>query len=107
MTKISMVILIAILIVPSFASASGWSGWLSVQRIDLHPDWKVRVVFNNVIHSDCPGVTTAEWGSSSDVEFMNRVTSSMLAAKASGQEIMLWVSSCSDGIAQVNQTRIQ
>ncbi len=107
MAKISKVILIAILIIPSFASASGWSGWLSVQRIDLHPDWKVRVVFNNVIHSDCPGVIMAEWAASSDVEFMNRVTSSMLAANVSGQEVMLWVSSCSGGIAQVNQTRIQ
>lgn len=79
---------------------------MTVDRVDLHPTWGVRVVFNEVVDMNC-GTKMAEWLAVDNDVFMNRVTSSLLSAKYAGAKVMVWVSSCENSIAQINQTRIK
>lgn len=104
-TKIILLAFTSVLF-SSIVNATGWSGWSTIQRIDLHPDWGVRVVFDEVVDSTC-GSTMAEWTAVDDNVFMNRVTSSLLSAKYAKAKVNLWVSNCENGIAQVNQIQIE
>jgi hypothetical protein len=97
---------IVFIVFSPWSSAAGWSEWLGVERVDLHPTWGVRVLFSDVVDSTC-GSKTAQWSAANDPVFMDRITSTLLSAKFADGKIRLWVSGCKDGIAQVNQTQIQ
>lgn len=87
------------------ADIGGWSGWLTVSRIDFHPTWVLNVVFEEDIIEGCG--KNAKWSASSNEVFMDRIISTMLAAKVSGAKVRVWLHDCDDGVANVNQTQLQ
>jgi len=97
---------VSILLLTSVCNAGEWSEWVTVQRINLHPTWGVKVETLEVVSQNC-GVKAVEWSNSSNEVFMNRVVSSMLAARFSKAKVRFWISTCENGLAQVNQTQIQ
>ena len=103
---IKFIILVTVFISES-ANASGWSGWLTVNEVDYHPTWRVRVVFNEQVTSECPGVTSVKWTNSDNEEFMDRVIASILLAKVTSQKVKVWVNSCDSGNGEVYVTQTQ
>lgn len=79
---------------------------LKVERVDLHTNWGVKVLFSEVIDSTC-GSKMAQWCASNELVFIDRVTGALFSAKFAGGKIRLWVSGCKDGISQDKQTQIK
>ncbi len=98
---------IVLIMFSSSASYAGeWSDWVTIRQVNLHYSWGVKVETLENISLNC-NTKAVEWYSSSDEVFMNRVLSSMLAAKFAQAKVRFWISNCDNGLAQVSQTQIQ